>query len=246
MPDDSTVNANPAGQNSETNCPVKYSDFKTKLSTSDIWSQIEPCLPKGSIDRFHCLGLGSPLQSNQALYQLVLVELITEHYKDIEVVLWDPIFDTEDIHFIESLGFHVEEHPDSKDPSQCLYYLPHFPINELEKFFNGTNPSWVLSNDLIGYGVKFTDREYFSKYPTCATIAKLLDTGVPQDDGFTTVRKKKPSKKKQTVVEPIAYDFEGMYFKHVGAASITSKSHLDTLNAFTDLCMMDLIPTRAT
>lgn len=221
----------------------KYLNFKEKLNISDIWTQIKASLPpKEEIKCITCLGLGSPLESNQALIQLALVGLINDHFKPGEVLLWDPIFNKEDITFIESFGYKVEE--EGSYNKHHLYYLPHFPIEELEKFINDGKPQYLLSNDLTEYAIKLTDLQYFQKYPTCATMNQLLDpnSGGSVDDGFTIVKKKK-KKKKQHEEQPtpiITYNLEEMYFSKVHAIPINYKKHSDLFNGFTDLSMMTL------
>lgn len=228
----------------------KYSLVWSAVKSGPVWAKLREVIPSES-SQIVCLGLGSPIQSKAALYQLVLVGLMAEQC-GCKVRLWDPIFDEEDVAYLEKLGHLVGQK--GKDEQSCLYYLPHFPILELDKFIAESEPRFLLSNDLGGYAGKLTDRAFFERYPTCATLARMLEGNIDDapvakpSDEFTVVKRKRRGRKgakaakAEAAASDIPYDFEGMYFRNPKSSVlvVSSSVHSETHNAFTDLAMMEL------
>lgn len=182
----------------------------------------------------------------------------------IKVSLWDPIFTETDISFIvDRLNYEIIKPDDtvynnSVIKKSTFFYLPHFPILELEKFLANIKPMYLLSNNLLVYNDKFTDLKYFQLYPNCARISKLesdntKDSKVASNnstlnssiDDFQVVKKKnRKNRKVLNYIPPVVdYDFESAFFKSVITINITMGNNLTNSwsSAFTDLSFYTII-----
>ncbi|KAG7813688.1 hypothetical protein KL921_001234 [Ogataea angusta] len=158
-----------------------------KPSSTDSWSKVR------------CLALGSPIEEDQANYQLALLCEIGRYFSIDMVSLYDPAFTKEDNLFLSSeCNFQVEESFESQNMDDVLFFVPHTPIVLLESLF-ANKPKYILTNDVSTYTNKFTTKEYFEKYPLCATVCNSIGTKI--DDGFTVVKRRNKHVTTQTKVQ---------------------------------------------
>lgn len=239
---------------------------KEILVKTQLFKEILTSLGDIEISYIRCLGLGSISNSSLAMYQLALLELIISHYKKsntdesvLNVSFWDPAFSTEDIDFIsKTLEYSVVEDIDlSKNLDSTLFYMPHFPIEILEKFITDTKPIYILSNDVTAYTIKFTDLKFFELYPNCARLSKLItdksnkkmiekNEKIPINDDFQVVVKKKNRKRKNNskYIPPVVdYDLPSAFFKDVLFDRIQLGNDTSQAwdSAFTDLSFMTIL-----
>ncbi|ESX01918.1 hypothetical protein HPODL_04685 [Ogataea parapolymorpha DL-1] len=156
----------------------------------DIVKTLESWKPSstGSWSKVRCLALGSPIEEEQANYQLAFLCEISRHLNIDTVSVYDPAFTKDDKRFLSSeCGFQIETSFEPHNMDCVLFFVPHAPIDLLESLFS-IKPNYILTNDVSIYTNKFTDKEYFDKYPLCATVCNSIGTKV--DDGFTVVKRR--------------------------------------------------------
>lgn len=247
--------------------------FKEKLRVlqrGDVVQEILSNISGIDVLFVRCLGLGSVSVSYLAMYQLCLLKLVVDYLNqnlnernkeesemvEIKVSLWDPVFSHEDKEFFENHLKYTVEEEFKCDPSSVLYYMPHFPVSIFESVLTEEKPKFILANDLTAYAIKFPETKYFSQYPNCARLTKLITnkakeesvekencTAVkPPDDGFQIFKKKNRKKKNSLVYQPpvIDYGFETAYFKKVKSSIIREGNNTDNpwSSAFTDMSFM--------
>ncbi|ODV87846.1 hypothetical protein CANARDRAFT_192842 [[Candida] arabinofermentans NRRL YB-2248] len=200
------------------------------VKSADIYKEIVDSLKqfsdKNNIhwNSIRCLALGSPCSENQALFQLCLLHLIANDCKIKVISIYDPVFNDLDRKFLQQeLKFAVEKEYVRSDNDCCCYYMPHSPISLLETIISTEKPEWMLTNDFTLYSSKYTEVEYYDKYPYCARIANLhnVKTQLPttgekpdNDDFEVVVSKRSQRKKTKQFIKPIVkYDYDSCYFK---------------------------------
>lgn len=244
---------------------ASFVEKKRILKTSKVFEQVLKSIVIVQIKKIRCLGLGAVADSLHAMYQLCLLSLIVDHFKEVkeieelEVSLWDPIFTEVDRKFLsERLKYEVVEDKNDKEAvKSTLFYMPHFPIEVLEKFITDTEPEYLLSNDLTVYANKFTDSKFFELYPNSARIAKLIaeqedklnEKGVPpkaaDNDEFQVITKKKQRKRRNAIKYTPAvvnYNLESAFFKKITMERVTEGGSLSNAwdSAFTDLSFLHI------
>lgn len=230
--------------------------YEQAVRSSSLWQdQIQPLLAGLDGDvRVVCLGLGSPTESKQAMYQLALMKCISEKGR-----VWDPVLTAADLQLIEQAGYTVSEtlgdgETSGETSGDTVYYLPHFPIDEMEKFLHEAKPRLLLGNDLTEYTVKLSDEKYYQQYPLCSLVTQLINRNsadkVTQDgsdgEGFSIVKSRKSKRKNRDVkpAQPVQYNFDLLFADKVKFQKITCKDHSKYLNSFTDLAYMELTSER--
>ncbi|KAG7691826.1 hypothetical protein KL911_004710 [Ogataea haglerorum] len=124
-----------------------------KASSTSPWSKVR------------CLALGSPIEEEQANFQLALLCEIGRHLNINMVSVYDPAFTTEDKHFLSSeCNFRIEQSFDPQGLDDVLFFVPHAPIILLESLLS-KKPKYILTNDVSIYTNKFTHKEFFEKFP---------------------------------------------------------------------------------
>lgn len=246
---------------------VSFVEKKKILKKSKVFEQVLSLIVPVQIQKIRCLGLGAVTDSSLAMYQLCLLSLLVDHFKEVkereelEVSLWDPIFTEADKKFISDRLKYVilEDNDDKKAVKNTLFYMPHFPIEVLEKFITETEPEYLLSNDLTVYTNKFTDTKFFQLYPNSARMAKIITeqeekikgTGVLSkaldNDEFHIVTKKKQRKRKNAIkYKPavVDYKFESAFFRKIVMERVTEGNILSNVwdSAFTDLSFLHISP----
>jgi hypothetical protein len=241
-----------------------FQDKLMKLKDSDLVKSIIKLFHSLEISHIRCLGLGSVSDSSLAMYQLCLLNIIQLYFNkddkkiNFKITFWDPAFTEQDKLFLtDKFDYEIIKDLES-DTSSTLFYLPHFPIAELETFISEIKPLFVLSNDLTIYTTKFTDAKYFELYPNCSRLAKLIQDSnddssktIPKEieNEFQIVTKKKNRKNRKrennAIFTPstVNYDFDSAYFSSVQTSILKEGNDLSNAwtSAFTDLSFMKIL-----
>lgn len=234
---------------------------------SDFYKELGDILPDMHIKGLICLGLGSPSESSQALWQLALLRILGKRLNVNAISVWDPEFNDKDETLfseiqisIEEVDIEVDQVGDGSEDGDAngsnvdnFYYLPHFPISALEQFISNVKPKYMLSNDMSVYSLKFTDREYFARYPNCCRIAKLMDRAncASQDRSFEIVSRRKNRRSKGKVIsKPIDFEFDKAWFDqnkiNIKLLPLGNDIGEKWTVAFTDLSLITLSVTQIT
>ncbi|AMD19950.1 HCL201Wp [Eremothecium sinecaudum] len=207
------------------------------------------------IDRVRCLALGSFSKDSPARYQLALllemIDFLTS--ASIRCSVYDPVFNKDDIKFIESLGdsWSVDEKVpwDLECSRNTLYYLPHAPLSLSEVVVKEEQPRIFLANHLLQHTDRYTKQELFEKYPLMSKLVNLLNLGglgsCPMvNDGFVRYVSKKSRKRRNKIQyrEPeLEFDAIESYFTDCRILTDFESGKLLRnsiwLNAFSDLTL---------
>lgn len=168
--------------------------------------------------QIRCLALGSPSQSNNALYQLAYLQELARVLEVCRISVCDPVFSDLDIFLFQKLKYPVELHFDNTEPEETLYFMPHAPLELTDVILINEKPHHVLANNIISHTDRFTKLKLHETYPVIAFLVKLTESepkNGPTDDGFSKPKKRR---NKLAYSEPkIDYDFNhpNCYFDKV-------------------------------
>lgn len=200
---------------------LKFSKYETIIAESKLFTETFEILKDHTFTHVRCLALGSPSDSNAALYQLAYLTQICRHF-DIElsnISLYDPIFNEIDKQFLATM---IKAEITKKDEFiglNTLYFLPHASLELTDQILHESKPSFLLGNNIISHTDRLTKRKIHDKYRTISLLIKVLETTkiTPKDnDNFisVTAKKKKNRNKKPVFKEPeIEYNYDDCYFK---------------------------------
>lgn len=228
---------------------LKLSKYESVMAESSLFKETIKILKDHSITHARCLALGSPSDSNAALYQLAFLTQICRHF-DVNlsnVSLYDPVFNEFDNQFLTNVtNFKVSEE-DIFVGLNTLYFLPHASLELTEQILNDSKPSFLLANDIMSHTDRLTKKKIHDTYRTISLIIKVLEntkTTPKEKDDFisVTVKKKKNRNKKPVFKEPeIEYDYRNCYFK---AAELTRIENVQGVwgSSFSDIAFHHIIP----
>lgn len=106
---------------------------KTRLSTSQWWSQLHPCFVqafgKNKVEFMQCLGLGSIERSTSSRHQLACILLLKETLGNVPCSVSDPLLTQIDHRIINSFGLTVKPAQSIYDIDICtgcgVLFMPH-------------------------------------------------------------------------------------------------------------------------
>lgn len=219
----------------------KFSKYENVIAESALFTETMHELEACSITHVRCLALGSPSDSNAALYQLAFLMVVCDHFKipPKNVSLYDPVFNELDNKFLASLEVGISE----EDPFigfTALYFLPHASLELTEQVLDESKPLWLLGNDIITHTDRLTKKKLHDTYRTISLLTKLLEPSAvvqKENDDFISVssKRKKKSNKKAVFKEPeIDYDYNKCYFDKVVLKRMKETQGV-WANSFTDL-----------
>lgn len=223
--------------------------YQNDISSSDFFQETVDVLQRyeiKSIRTIRCLALGSPSESNAALYQLAYLRELAAHFKVAEVSLFDPVFTKLDEDILNEFDYHVEPTFDSTSDRQVLHFLPHADLQLTEDLLKADHPKWLLSNDIVAHTDRYTKRKLFDEFRLISLFKNLVEKSsidTPTSGEFQVVTSKKSRKgKKNVFIEPeIHYDYTDAYFTQVKATRLLQIEG-PWGNAFSDLAFHLVIP----
>ncbi|KAG8865562.1 hypothetical protein FRB97_004635 [Tulasnella sp. 331] len=174
------------------------------LQSTPCWPDIKVMVSKLDRDKscstkILCLGLGSPMISDIARKQLILLQELQLHFgiSDSNVSIYDPAFTPEDIEGLEAMGFSVDmENKQGKHELHVptLVFMPHCERFVIEGLLSR---NWspeklrlltLVGNDLEFYSVHFSTSELAATNPCVARIVPWLKvTKFPPSTASTDV-----------------------------------------------------------
>lgn len=153
---------------------LRLSQREAILANSDFFSRSLAVLEDVGFNHIHCLALGSPTKEFQALYQLAFLKLLVKKFATAQVLVYDPVFDENDAHLLESvLGYRIADVSKDDDASATLYYMPHAPRSVTDKFIATIQPRWILGNDVTVTMGTLGKARFLAEYPTLATLVHV-------------------------------------------------------------------------
>lgn len=211
------------------------------LKDTNLSNHILSALKEIPFTKVRCVALGSPSQEEPALYQLALLRLIAEnqHIKSRHISLYDPVFTALDIALFRRLDYIVEEEYTPTEKDDCLYFLPHAPLN-LTNTVLLQEPKFFLSNNAVRHTERLAKAELHAKYPLLSKLVHILEpsTASVPGDGFTPVVRRRHRKNKAKLIDTnINYDEIRSYFSSAAMTSFKEWEEGPWLNAFTDLAL---------
>jgi hypothetical protein len=195
----------------------KLASFADIIATSDFFAESKKTLCR-KFTQIRCLALGSPSQSNNALYQLAYLQELAKVLEVSHISVCDPVFSDMDVFLFQKLKYPVELHFDNTSPEETLYFMPHAPLELTNVILINEKPHHILANNIISHTDRFTKLKLHETYPIIALLVKLTESesnNGPNDDGFSKPKKRR---NKLTYTEPkIDYDFNHLdcYFDKV-------------------------------
>lgn len=201
----------------------KLNSYKEIIIKTNAYNQTIDKLP--SIKILRCLALGSPSDSNIAMYQLAFLVLLQEKFK-FQISAFDPVFNDNDQDLFKELDIKVEE--EFQSPYEdTLYYLPHAPLDLTENIIKG-KVKYMLGNNIAKHTERLTKSKLHQQYPTLSHLVNLTTPQVKKDE-FVTV-----SRRKKYVPPKIEYDYSTTYFKTL---TLTEFDNDGPLNCFSDMTL---------
>lgn len=227
----------------------KYQDI---LEKSLLWKETLEIFGKydtKNIKHIRCLALGSPSESNAALYQLAILEIIGQHFQCRSISVYDPVFTELDKKLFDKYEYMVtddEELVKDIEKSLIIYFLPHAELALTEKILVDCKPRWLLANYVLTHTDSFTKKKLYEEYKTLAYMKHSIemDTNkislVPEFE--PVISKKSRRMKKNVYIEPkIDYNYEkDVYFTKVEAKKF-EKLDGEWGNSFSDLAFHSII-----
>ena len=207
---------------------LKLSKYESIMAESTLFKETIKILQYRSITHIRCLALGSPSDSNAALYQLAFLTQVCRDFdvNPSNVSLYDPVFNELDNQFLTNVtNFKISE-KDTFVGLKTLYFLPHASLELTEQVLNDSKPSFLLANDIISHTDRLTKKKIHDTYRTISLLIKVLENtkiAPKESDDFisVTLKKKKNRNKKPVFKEPeIEYDYANCYFKTAELARI--------------------------
>lgn len=201
---------------------LKLSKYENIMTESSLFKETIKLLEDHSITHIRCLALGSPSDSNAALYQFAFLTQICRHFNvnPSNVSLYDPVFNELDNQFLTIVtNFRISE-KDTFVGLKTLYFLPHASLELTEQVLNDSRPSLLLANDIISHTDRLTKKKIHDTYRTISLLIKVLENtkiAPKESDDFisVTVKKKRNRHKKPVFKEPeIEYNYDNCYFKN--------------------------------
>ncbi len=210
-----------------------------------------------------CLGLGSIESEVYPLHQLCLLKRIVdqqcpENENEITVSLWDPVFTDLDKEFIETTMHYVVQEDSAFESGRddVLYYMPHFPIEEIEKIFSNYEPKLLFTNDLQTYSLRLSSRKYLSLYPICASVSFLTDEENLKDtnsqsilqinasNGFHSVKRNHKNRRKKCITPILPnrqdYKLDTRYFTKADIKRFPYDFNSTLEFSLSDMCFIKL------
>ncbi|CAH6722192.1 SRR1-like protein Ber1p [[Candida] jaroonii] len=200
----------------------KLGSYKEIIEKTNAYKECIDKIP--SVKTLRCLALGSPSDSNIAMYQLAFLVLLQEKFK-FEVSAYDPIFNDNDNELFSYLKITVEEDFEA-EMETTLYYLPHAPLDLTETIIK-TEIKYMLGNNIAKHTERLTKSKLHQQYPTLSHLVNL--TTQETKDEFITV-----SRRKKYVPPKIEYDYSTTYFKSL---QLTEFDNDGPLNCFSDMTL---------
>lgn len=220
---------------------LKLSIFQKSISESKFFVECCASLEEyaSDIKNIRCLALGSPVESNAALYQFAFTLALGDYCKidRSHITFYDPIFNDDDREILELKSKCLIKEDSDTDRLNTLYFLPHASLEVTEKFINSKKPIFFLGNDLISHTDRLTKKKLDEKYSTLSLLVKKLEDNQNDkiDDGFIKLKPKKRRNKINIYQEPdVKYDYTKAYFSDITS---TKFKEMDEKwgNAFSDL-----------
>lgn len=227
---------------------VKCSKYEKIMAESSLFTETVKMLKDHSITHIRCLALGSPSDSNAALYQLAYLTQICDQLA-IElsnVSLYDPVFNELDKRFLTTVKlFKISEEDDIFGP-KTLYFLPHASLEVTEQVLKESRPVFLLGNDIISHTDRLTKRKIHDTYRNISLLIRVLESvkTLPKEkDDFisVTAKKRKNRSKKPIFKEPeIEYNYDDCYFN---AAKLTRIENVQGVwgSSFSDIAFHHII-----
>lgn len=227
---------------------LKLSKYEGIMAESSLFKETIKILEYRSITHIRCLALGSPSDSNAALYQLAFLTQVCREFdvNPSNVSLYDPVFNELDNQFLTTVtNFKITE-KDTFIDLKTLYFLPHASLELTEQVLNDSKPSFLLANDIISHTDRLTKKKIHDTYRTISLLIKVLENAKitpKENDDFVsvTLKKKKNRNKKPVFKEPeIEYDYANCYFK---TAELTRIENAQGIwgNSFSDIAFHHII-----
>lgn len=204
------------------------------------------------VEKIRCLAIGSFNGDHQARYQLaLLLEIIDLVSCDKSAVsIYDPVFNDEDIKFIQDEGWSLEENVSvAKDYCQdTLFFLPHAPLDLTEKILADEKPKFWLANHIVIHTDRYTKVQLHDAYPMISKLVHVCEQNqttqstASDEQEFTTFvpKRKRRYNNKYKYKEPeIEYSSIKTYFKECIVVTDFNKGALlrkqPWVNSFSDL-----------
>lgn len=210
--------------------------FKLIIQQSKLFKETVEKLDS-NFDSIRCLALGSPLESSNALYQLVYLILLIQEKNIGKISIYDPIFNKYDIFLMKNLNYQIEMEYTPEHQEKTIYFMPHAPLELTNVIIKNDKPLFLLGNNLINHTDRFTKLKLHQTYPLIALLVQLVDSNSDDNQGFV-----KPKKRKNKLVyqEPVInydYTINDCYFNHLTIDNFTNNfSKNDPWgNSFSDL-----------
>ena len=227
---------------------LKLSKYESIMAESSLFKETIKILEYRSITHIRCLALGSPSDSNAALYQLAFLTQVCREFdvNPSNVSLYDPVFNELDNQFLTTVtNFKITE-KDTFIDLKTLYFLPHASLELTEQVLNDSKPSFLLANDIISHTDRLTKKKIHDTYRTISLLIKVLENAkiTPKEsDDFVsvTLKKKKNRNKRPVFKEPeIEYDYANCYFKTAELIRIENAQGIWG-NSFSDIAFHRII-----
>ncbi|CUM48692.1 uncharacterized protein AC631_00319 [Debaryomyces fabryi] len=227
---------------------VKFSKYEKIMSESSLFAETVKMLKDHSITHIRCLALGSPSDSNAALYQLAYLTQICGQLsiKPSNVSLYDPVFNELDKRFLTTVKLFKISDEDDLIGTKTLYFLPHASLELTEQVLKESQPLFLLGNDIISHTDRLTKRKIHDTYRNISLLIRVLESvkALPKErDGFisVTAKKRKSRNKKPVFKEPeIEYNYDDCYFN---AAELTRIESVQGVwgSSFSDIAFHHII-----
>mmetsp|Transcript_4511 Transcript_4511/g.4991 ORF Transcript_4511/g.4991 Transcript_4511/m.4991 type:complete len:268 (+) Transcript_4511:249-1052(+) len=209
---------------------VKFSKYERIMTESSLLAETVKVLKDHSITHIRCLALGSPSDSNAALYQLAYLTQICSQLaiEPSNVSLYDPVFNELDKKFLTTVKLFQISDKDKFVGPRTLYFLPHASLELTEQVLAESRPSFLLGNDIISHTDRLTKKKIDDTYRNISLLIRVLEsvkTTPKEKDDFisVTTKKRKNRNKKPVFKEPeIEYNYDDCYFNAAELSRIES------------------------
>ncbi|QPG76601.1 hypothetical protein FOA43_003993 [Brettanomyces nanus] len=235
---------------------ARFEKFFSIVAKDPFFKLIAHTVVENSTKLTHirCLALGNLATDSSAFFQLCLLKYLQDYLiGDIDVSVYDPVFDDLDVQFLQDyLHYKVEKEYslDNHLVDQVLFFMPHALYSTIEDIVREVKPLNLLTNNVVKYSYNHSDAENLRKIPNCATIAHLVTTDQgfkasvgDSDGGFKVVTRRKPGKRmssKAFIPPTLDYHLESRYFSSVYSKVFSDPSSNIWNNAFSDLAFIRL------
>lgn len=207
------------------------------IHSSQLLAELKTCLGKFDIRKIRCLALGSFAEDFPAKYQLALLLEMLDAIgagagADVEVSIYDPVFNESDKEFIgaqDNWQIVEVERYDEAAKGVTLFYMPHAPLDLTEEVLAREKPQLILGNELSRHTDRYTEQQLHEKYPLLSKLvynSKNYNGAAAAanrpDDGFVKQESKRARRRKNNRWCPPDIDYSSIdsYFNE-GVTLIT-------------------------